>query len=128
MGLREKRLIKTAQEELMPRYQSQLKSIIGHEIPLEAEWDSFVNDATALERLEDWVLQPLTKAFSKICVDQLGKDAVKEGIKKIIFKNVASSSDNQLFLHDGIVRITCAWGYGSYYSEDAIQESIERAL
>jgi hypothetical protein len=129
MGLAEKRWIAQFQTEELPKYQERLDKAVGAKLPLEIAWDSF-DVMTALEYFEHQGLAYVAEAFELMCRDQIGKDAVKDAIKKISIKNVKSAADRKVVVKNKVVEIAGAWGdrSGETIGADDIRKTVEAAL
>jgi hypothetical protein len=129
MGLEEKRWIKEMKDETVPKYMAALKEIVGFDLPFEVDWDSYSKDLEGLRNLEYQGLDRITSAFREICKDDIGKDAVKESIKKISLKNIDDPSKKGITLEKGVVTINFALGKdGGYFSDSEIHHEIEGKL
>jgi hypothetical protein len=133
MGLEEKRLLKQVQEEQLPQTKAQIKEICGVEIPVEIDQDSFMNDQfakNALESLKRQGLDVIVEAIKEVCKDDMGKDAAKEGLRKIAFKQLPNEKQGDLttYMKDGVVTVEAHWGGASYVSSSQIQQVIENGL
>jgi hypothetical protein len=132
MGLEEKRLLKQVLEEQLPQTKAEIKEICGAEIPVEIEQDSFMNDQyakAAFDYLKLFGMDVVVEALKLVCKDDMGKEAVKEGLKKIVFKQLPNEKQNDLraYMKDGVVTIEAHWGAGGVTSSQ-IQGAIEGGL
>ena len=129
MGLIEKRAIAKIRDNVVPRYEAELKQIAGDQISYEMNWESFLHDITALENLEEKCFRVINDIFKKITVDDIGVEAVQEGVEKIHISNVKTSNVNEFTLKEGVLDIPWDWsGYpGSFYPK-TVQEKIETLL
>ena len=108
MGLQERRAMEKAQEWL-PERQAELKEICGGEVPYEVDWDSFEGDAKGIEWLEFNGPQQVSAALRGVCTDDLGRQAVREGVKKVVLRNVAEVEQKKLSFQDGVLTLCCAF-------------------
>jgi hypothetical protein len=90
MGLAERRAVKQFETEQYPTLKSELMSVIGFEVPIEVDWEALaVADMAHLYR-EAWpkvYFEPSRDAFKAICADDMGKEALKAALKKIVITN-----------------------------------------
>lgn len=130
MGLIEKRLIKQGQDEWIPAAQKELHELSGGQQVYEVDWTTFASDADALTNVQNQGLRRINAAFRVICRDDLGKEAVNEGVTKIVLRNVATPSEKSVSVEKGVVTVQCAWGKGSdgYFTDSEIQRVVEKAL
>jgi hypothetical protein len=112
MGLEEKRAIKAAEEGWIKERLAELKELCGAEIPYVFDWASFEGDVKGLNWLEANGPHQVNVAFRQVCVDDLGKEAVRAAVKKIVFKNVASASDKHVVFADGVLEIAGKYAEG----------------
>lgn len=90
MGLAERRAVTAFQEGKFPEIKKQIDGVAGFDVPMEIKWETLGSEgySTSYEEFFPKVyFQPLINAFKAICVDQMGKDSLKKGLKKIVIKN-----------------------------------------
>lgn len=74
MGLQEKRLAKDIQENALPAFMAEVKSVAGFEPELNIDWHTFtVYDEYPLSRLEGDILPGMIEVFKSICREIWGK-------------------------------------------------------
>ena len=129
MGLIEKRAIAKMRDNVVPRYDAELKQIAGDQISYQMDWESFLHDITALENLEEKCFRVLNDIFKKITFDDIGTQAVHEGVQQIHISNAKNAAVNEFSLKDGVLDIPWDWsGFpGSFYPK-TVQEKIETLL
>lgn len=128
MGLEEKRWLKTHQTETLPKYQAELKELSGCDITYEVDWDSFASDLEAMQNLEYQGFGRFHDAMRSICRDEVGKEAVREGIKKVKVKNVDDPAKKKVTLSGGVVEYFAAWGKSGYFTDSEIISVLEKGL
>jgi hypothetical protein len=90
MGLAERRATKDFQDKLFPTLKAEIEKLAGFAVPLEINWEQLAKDDYASSYDESWkkvFFQPVIDALKKITRDQMGKDAIKSGLKKVVFCN-----------------------------------------
>src|SRR6476661_1088678 len=92
MGLNERRKIKELQDVTLPGRVKEIVEICGTAIPYEVDWDSLADDAEGLNFLDNLSCHRLNMALRVICQDDMGKEAVRDGLKLIRLKNVKDKS------------------------------------
>src|SRR4029434_1262631 len=92
MGLNERRKIKELQETTLPERVKEIEEICGKSIPYEVDWESLADDAEGLNFLDNLSCHRLNMALRTICIDDLGKEAIREGLKLIRLKNVKDAA------------------------------------
>lgn len=130
MGLIEKRLIKQGQEEWVPEAQKELRELTGSEQVIEVVWDGFTSDEAALNNIRFQGLRRVIAAFRVVCVDDLGKEAVKEQVQKVVVHNADDPAKKGMTLKDGAFALTAAFGKGDagYFTDNEIIKWLQRAL
>lgn len=113
MGLAERRKIKELQDEVLPGRVREIEEICGKPIPYEVDWDSLANDAAGLNFLDNLSCHRLNMALRTICIDDLGKEAVREGLRLIRLKNVPEAADRSIAFEDGVLEMHCAYALGT---------------
>lgn len=86
MGLAEKRAAKAFQDQRFPELSRAVNAVVGKELPLEVDWDSLMWEGCQDVYADNWAngcFLPLIDALKAVCSDDLGRDAVKEGLRKI---------------------------------------------
>ncbi|ADV50445.1 hypothetical protein I2486_15705 [Cellulophaga sp. E16_2] len=110
MGLKEKKITKQFQDEQFPALKEQLIKAAGFDAPLEIEWDTLFENRFMHLYMETYpkiYFQPLIEAFTAITADDMGKEALKEGLKKIVIVNRDNHHNpkNAFTFVDGILEI-----------------------
>ena len=129
MGLAEKRAVAQVRDEILPKYQTELREIMGNQVSYVVDWSGFENEMTALNNLEDKCLKTLNIVFRKITRDDLGQEAVKEGIKEIHLAQGKEAYIPAFTLKDGVLNLPWDWaGWSGSFFPDSVQEQIEKML
>lgn len=138
MGLGERRRIAQIKEQHMPRFQKGLNDAVGFELPFEIDVTTFPEDATVLDcydfYYENYGPGLIVKVFTSICQDDLGKQTVRDTIKKIVFKNTAAGAeqpgemDAQLDGKTLIVRESFHGRSDKLFGEPDLRAAIENML
>jgi hypothetical protein len=90
MGLAERRATKEFQDKSLPALKAEVEKLAGFPIPIEINWEQLAREDYADSYDENWrkvYFQPLINALKKVTRDDIGKDAVKSGLKKIVLCN-----------------------------------------
>ena len=130
MGLNERRKVKELQEVTLPGRVREIEEICGKAIPYEVDWDSIADDAEALNFMDNISCHRLNMALRTICMDDMGKEAVREGLKLIRLKNVKDKSAMQMTFKDGVLDMHCAYALRTdgMHSDGEIRELLVRGL
>jgi hypothetical protein len=130
MGLNERRKMKELQEVVFPGRVKEIEEICGKPIPYEIDWDSLADDADGLNFIDNISCHRLNMALRVICQDDLGKQAVRDGLKKIKLKNVKDKSAMKLSFEDGVLEMHCAYAQRTdgMFSDNEIRELLVKKL
>jgi hypothetical protein len=130
MGLTERRKIKELQEVTFPGRVQEIAEICGAPIPYEVDWDSMSDDFQALNFLDNLACHRLNMALRMICQDDLGKDAVREGLKLVKLKNVKTLAEKRMTFSGGVLEMHCAYALLSdgIFSDGEIRELLNQGL
>lgn len=130
MGMLEKRAMKEAQDNWVPKRQQELNDICGGEIPYEIEWDTFANDTKAIQWLEHNACQQVAMAARVICKDDIGKEAMRDGCKRVLLRNVASPEEKSLVFENQELSLDCAFAQSpkGRFSDREIRSLLESKL
>ena len=130
MGLAERRKIKDLQEVTFPDRIKEIEEICGKAIPYEVDWESLADDAEALNFIDNISCHRLNMALRAICLDDMGKEAVREGLKLIKLKNVKNKSDMSITFDGGVLEMHCAYALRTdgMYSDNQIRELLMKNL
>jgi hypothetical protein len=109
MGLAERRAVKSYQENIYPGHQRAIEEAAGFAVPIEVDWASLGEEGYAHmydEAFSAVYFQPLIAALSDIARDDLGKEALREGLKKIEIRNREGYyGDSGFSFEGGVLRI-----------------------
>lgn len=130
MGLNERRKIKELQDTTLPGRVKEIEEICGKAIPYEVEWESLADDAEGLNFLDNISCHRLNMALRVICRDDMGKEAVRDGLKLIKLKNVKDKAAMKITFDGGVLEMHCAYGLRAdgMFSDNAIRELLVAKL
>jgi len=129
--LEEKREIKKATDEWLPAKNKELAELSGGgAMTFEIDWTSFAGDLKGLNWLEFNGPQQVVNAFRMIGTDDLGKEALRGAVKKVVVKNVQDENAKALAMEAGAFTITCAFAKspGGRFTHDAIRDFLMSKL
>ena len=109
MGLMERRKIKELQETTLPERVTEIQEICGKAIPYEVDWESLADDLEELNFMDNLSCHRLNMALRTICLDEMGKEAVREGLTLIKLKNVKDKAQMQMTFEGGVLEMHCAY-------------------
>jgi len=107
MGLKENRAAQKVQDQ-QASFDKKLSDYIGKEYSFTVNWDSFMENEKAISMLPGGLFARVSKGFSKVCKDDLGKEAVHESLKAITVEHVEDPSQKSLTFEDGTLSIVVA--------------------
>ncbi|SFE42854.1 hypothetical protein SAMN05518672_10691 [Chitinophaga sp. CF118] len=90
MGLLEKRALKAFQDGSYKTLTDEITAIAGYTIEFEINWDTLALDEYAAiydDSFTKVYFTPLIAALKEITADDMGKEALKEALKKVVIKN-----------------------------------------
>lgn len=123
MGLNETRKMKELRETVIPSRVKEIEDICGAPIPYDIDWQSLSNDLEGLNFLDNISCHRVNMALRVICQDDLGKEAVRQGLKTIKLKNVKSKGDMKMTFEGGVLEMHCAYALRTdgMFSDGAIR-------
>jgi hypothetical protein len=131
MGLEERRAMKKFETELYPELKKQIDDAAGFEVPVEIRWDKLtINDRTR-DAMEDYYLtdiffKPLIDALKQVGSDEMGKAALKAGLKKVIMTYDEDTAPISNYaqgwpFENGVLTINYQPGVGDAAASDPVQ-------
>ncbi len=131
MGLEEKRWAKSKREKDGPAFVAQIQAITGTKAAVDIDWDAFSENLEEVGYISDdqYGLNNLLRALTSICGDDLGKDAIKDSLKKVVVKP-AKSAETKFAFEGGIISWNAYFGSKSegYIYTDAMKKALESKL
>jgi hypothetical protein len=109
VGLAERRKIKELQDEVLPGRVKEIEEICGAPIPYEVDWESFSDDLEGLNFIDNLSCHRLNMALRVICQDDMGKEAIRETVKKVKLKNVKTKEQMAMTFDSGALEMHCAY-------------------
>ncbi len=108
MTLAERRITTGFQNGEFPALMSRIEEAAGFPVPVEVNWESIAVPGESAQYPVAWTkvyFEPLIGALQAVGRDQMGLDALKNGLKKIVVQNVDSCvyPDCWAVLQDGVL-------------------------
>jgi hypothetical protein len=130
MGLNERRKIEELKTTTFPGRVKEIEEICGQAIPYEVDWPSLADDMEALNFIDNISCHRLNMALRVICQDDLGKQAVRDGLKQIKLQNVKDKSAMKLSFENGVLEMKCAYALRTdgMFSDGEIRELLVAKL
>src|SRR6185369_16882128 len=129
MGLNERRKIKELQDTTLPERVKEIEEICGKPIPYEVDWDSLADDMEGLKFLDNISCHRLNMALRTICIDDMGREAVRETLTQIKLKNVKSRDEMKISFEGGVLEMHCAYALrtdGMYSDREICQALMQK--
>lgn len=130
MGLNEKRKIKELQDVTLPEREKEIEEICGQAISYEVDWASLEDDMEGLNFLDNLSCHRLNMALRTICVDEMGKEAIRDSLKLIKLGNVKDKSGMSMSFDGGVLDMKCAYALRTdgMFSDGEIRECLMAKL
>ncbi len=138
MGLAERRAAKDFETNNYPEFKKQIDAATGFDLPIEVKWDTIAENGYANDYgtfFPNVYFRPLVAALKEVCVDDMGKEAVKGALKKVVIQNTKNNGNpfDMVSFAGGV--LTLDHSPSSNYSEmnvsgrvRAIREILEKNL
>ena len=130
MGLQERRKIQELQQTTLPERSREIAEICGQAIPYEVDWTSLENDAAGLNFLDNVSCHRLNMALRTICIDDMGREAVRQTLRQVRLRNVATPAQRHIAFQDGVLEMHCAYAQGTagMHSDSEIRQVLMAGL
>jgi hypothetical protein len=130
MGLSERRKIKELQDVTFPGRVKEIEEICGAPIPYDVDWESLADDPEGLNYIDNISCHRLNMALRVICQDDMGKQAVREGLKLVKLKNVKDQASKKIGFSAGVLEMQCVYAQGAsgMFSDGEIRQVLEKNL
>jgi len=124
MGLKENRLIAHIQENEYPFHQRTFEEATGAPLEIEVDFDAWSQDHEGLLNLNGYVLGQFTEIIPRIAVDDLGKEALRESVKKLKVTRVDDAASKSMTLENGVLHLAVApaAGFDGVFRNSEIKE------
>ncbi|MBX2920813.1 MAG: hypothetical protein KF746_01375 [Chitinophagaceae bacterium] len=136
MSLTTRRMLKEI-KETTAKAEADLKQQTGLDIGLTVDETSFPEDEAVLNDFHVhriYGIDSILGAMTTVTSDELGKEAVKEAIQKIVLTNTAKSwkedGGRSLRLKDGVLTVSCSFSESSnnLYKPEVLSKEISNLL
>lgn len=136
MGLTERRAAKQFETTRFPTLTKEVQDAAGFAVPLEVNWDAIATEGNAHLFEQCWpqvYFQPLIAAFKEVASDDMGKEALKGALKKVVVHNTSdiSYAGRMVRFEAGVLTIDHAPTTNAHQVDErtrAIRETLEKAL
>jgi hypothetical protein len=129
MGLAERKLVQAAKETDYKDFETKMKGIVGFDVKLDFDWATLeacndFADAMRLKRYNERIFDRIAEAFTEICADDMGKTAVKEGLKEIKM----FAKEGPVEFAAGVLTVNSDLGSGGSWPASRIKSEVEKGL
>jgi hypothetical protein len=127
MGLEEKRLIAEAQDKWIAETKKQIADYSGATPEIEVDWATF----TTKDAIMNFHYNGLGRIFEAVrdaSKDDFSKSAIKEGLKKVVLRNVPEASQIKIAAEAGVLTVDAAYAKSEYAAVYGIRQAIEGML
>ena len=130
MGLNERRKIEELKTVSFPQRVKEIEEICGKAIPYDVDWDSLSDDLEGLNFIDNLSCHRLNMALRVICQDEMGKQAVRDGLKSVKLKNVKDKSAMKIAFDGGVLEMHCAYAQRTdgMFGDNQIRELLIKKL
>lgn len=110
MGLAERRAIEEFRATQFPDLTTKIAQAAGFTLPVEVEWTQLTYPGNNIKYPEIWTklfFTPVIDALKRIGRDEMGKAALKDGVKQVRFQNTkrAHSPGAAISFEAGVIEI-----------------------
>ena len=110
MGLAERRAAKEFETKVYPGWKQKILAAAHFEVPIEVDWEALAEPDYAHLYEECWpkvYFQSLLQGLQAVCADEMGREALRAGLKKIVLTNRSDTSyaDSAISFEDGVLTI-----------------------
>lgn len=104
MGLQERQHIERIQTDVIPANNKSLHEATGGEMIFDPDWSTFQNSVDACLNLSSF-LTKVIGAVQWVARTPVGKQALAEGINRIVVRNISDPAEKAMTLKDKIFQI-----------------------
>lgn len=129
MGLAERRASKEFQDTQFPALKAAMDAAAGFSVTLSVNWDQLSQEGASQGYAESWpkiYFQTVTDAFASVARDAMGKEALKAGLKSVVFQNSSEnySASSAISFKDGVFMVD----HGPYTNVDNVEDRVAFAI
>lgn len=135
MGLAERRGVERFKNDDYPGWKSRIDEAAGFEVPVEVAWEQLAVADYADSYAEFFpkvYFQPLVDALRAVTIDDLGQNALREGLSKIVIRNEGGFySTSGISFTDGVLTFDHQPHVNVDYGEErakGLQRTLESGL
>ncbi len=126
MGLAQKRIIQDYQQNEFPKWKEQFNAVAGFDVPMDIKWDTMQDEgysdkAMYFECYQQVYFRPLMNVMKHLCQDDMGKEAVKASLKKIVIDGTDGSGPHNSSFDNGVFLIKHKFHTNTDYENDRVK-------
>jgi hypothetical protein len=129
MGLAERKAVHEVKENAFKEFEAKVAQVCGFSPKLEFDWATLENNPECVSFIERkrpsaYMFDRVLTALTAVCADDMGKSAIKEGLKEIKMIPAAGS----LEFVGGVLTVRNCFGMNGAYDAKQIQNVLEKGL
>ena len=104
MGLAERRAAEQFKNNDYPAWKARIDEAAGFDVAIDVLWDELATDEYASSYTSFFpkvYFQPMVDALAAITIDDMGKDALRGGLKKVVVRNTDQYASTSGFAFEG---------------------------
>lgn len=109
MGLAERRAVKAYQDNHFPAWKQAIDAAAGFTVELEVEWPTLAADGydhMYQEAFDKVYFEPLVGALKDVCQDDMGREALRDGLKRVVVCNRSGTyGESAITFQSGVLTI-----------------------
>src|SRR5215471_2575918 len=109
MGLAERRAVERFKNDDYPGWKARIDQASGFDVPVEVAWEELaaVDSASSYATFFPKVyFQPMVDALTAITIDEMGRTALRDGLRRIVVRNSDQYGSTSGFsFEDGVLTI-----------------------
>ena len=103
---------------MLPQRPTDSAELCGPAVPYDVDWASLEHDAPALNFLNNPACHTLNMASTMTCIEDLGRQAVADGLRRVHLRNVGDPALRHIAFADGVLELHNAFAHGTQGMHD----------
>lgn len=128
LKIQDKRFIRDMEEKAIPKYKNKLDETLNKPVEWEIDYSGFSGEERGQRFFENQGPKRVADAIRSLAKDEVGKEALEEGLKKIIMRNVKGIKKAEYRLEAGIFTVDGDYGASVYPDEKSMVKYLENEL
>ncbi len=128
LSIDERRYRAELKDKTLPEIQAKIQETTGTAVEVVVDWDSFTSGESL--NMLGYTIKDLAPAMETIARDDIGKEAVANGLKtvRLVNKDAAADWTNTGTVEDKVFAIEWNFGAGSYISQSMMETRLNEKL